>query len=318
MAEKANHHFIPQFYLRNFSGAGDRRKSKVFCFDQSTKKSFETLVRNVGSRRHFFQINVEGFDPNHVEDGMAEIEGEISGHLAEVIAARKFPSEAHYSSVMTLMANVAVRNPRFRSMTEKFHLQIVNRMIKLLLKDRDRFTENVKQVRKNGVPIRDDITYEEMKNFIESDQYKIVIDQTYLIVLELDAVPTVLKQLVRRNWSFVSAAPGSTYITCDDPVVLDWADGKASPYSPGFGVQNTIVLFTISPELALIGLFVEQPVQRDHLRDEVAALNTSIARHSTKQLYARDDSFELHIKTESFVRGRDLGAALSRQARLQG
>ncbi|UZF95009.1 DUF4238 domain-containing protein [Bosea sp. NBC_00550] len=96
MAEKANHHFIPQFYLRNFSPPGDRRQAKVFCFDQSTRKTFETLVRNVGSRRHFFRIDVEGYDPNHIEDGMAKIEGEISPHLAEAIETKSFPSDAHF------------------------------------------------------------------------------------------------------------------------------------------------------------------------------------------------------------------------------
>lgn len=315
MAEKANHHFIPQFYLRNFSVGGDKRKAKVFCYDQSTRKSFETLVRNVGSRRHFFRIDVKGFDPNHIEDGMAEIESEISGHLAEAIAAKGFPSDAHFSSVMLLMANVAVRNPRFRSMNEEFHLKIVNGMMGMMLKDRDRFQDSVKEARENGVPIRDDINYEDMRAFIDRGGYEIAIDRTYLIGLELQAVQPALEQLARRSWSFVSAEPGCTYATSDDPVILDWADGKPRPYSPGFGLQNTIVMFTISPELALVGLFVKQPAQRDHRRDQVAALNTSIARYATKQLYARDGSFELHTRTEPYVRGQDLGGALERQAR---
>jgi hypothetical protein len=90
------------------------------------------------------------------------------------------------------------------------------------------------------------------------------------------------------------------------------------PYSPGFGLQKTIVMFTISPELALIGLFVKQPAQRDHRREQVAALNTSIARYATKQLYARDGLFEIHTRTEPYIRGRDLGAALERQASRRG
>jgi hypothetical protein len=163
--------------------------------------------------------------------------------------------------------------------------------------------------------MRGDIKYEEMKDFIDRGEYEIAIDQTYLIGLELQAVQTVLEQLARRSWSFVSAAPGCTYTTSDDPVVLDWVDGKPTPFSPGFGLQNTIVMFTISPELALVGLFVNQPAQRDHRRDQVAALNTSIARYATRQLYARDGSFEINTMTEPYVRGRDLGAALERQAR---
>ncbi len=168
MAEKVNHHFIPQFYLRNFSGSFDKRKAKVFCYDQSTQKTFETLVRNVGSRRHFFRIDIEGFDPNYIENGMADIEGVISTHLAESIAAKRFPSDDHFSSVMLLMANMAVRNPRFRRMTEEFHIKVVHGMIGMILKDKERYEDFIEQARLNGVPIRNDIKYEEMKAFIES------------------------------------------------------------------------------------------------------------------------------------------------------
>ncbi|MBY3031169.1 DUF4238 domain-containing protein [Rhizobium leguminosarum] len=198
MAEKANHHFIPQLYLRNFSAGRDRRKAKVFCFDQSTNKTFETLVRNVGSRRHFFRINVEGLDPNHVEDGMAEIEGEIAPLLEEVIATRSFPSHKHFSAVMTLMGNVAVRNPRFRSMLEDLHVKMANGMMRAVLQDKERFRDSIKQARDNGAPIRDDISYEDMKSFIDRGEFNIAIDQTYLINLELDAVPTCVEQL--SNW----------------------------------------------------------------------------------------------------------------------
>jgi hypothetical protein len=316
VAEKANHHFIPQFYLRNFSPAGDRRKAKVFCVDQSTRKSFETLVRNVGSRRHFFRINLEGYDPNHVEDAMAEVEGEISHHLADAIETNRFPSDLHFSFVMLLMGNMAVRNPRFRSKIEDLHLKVIKGMMGAMLQDKQRFDDSLRQARADGVPIRDDIKYQDMKDLIARGEYSVMIDQTYLIGLELKLVPTVIEQLARRSWSFISAAPDTTYATCDDPVVLAWADGDdRRPYSPGFGLMGTIVMFPITPGLALIGLFERQPATRDHRRDQVAAMNTSIAKNATKQLYARDGSFELHTRTEPYVQGKDLAASLERQAR---
>lgn len=319
MSETVNHHFIPQFYLRGFSDAGDKRKAQVFVFDQSTKKSFRTLVRNIGARRNFFRIEAEGFDPNHVEDGMAEIEGEIAPRLTEIIETKSFPSNEHFTSIMMLMGNVAVRNPRFRSMTEDFHIKIANRIIALSLQDKNRFHDSIREAREQGAPIRDDICYEDMKEFTERKQYKIAIDQTYLIGLELDAVPTVVEQLARRSWSFASAPAGTSFITCDDPVVLAWADGKdRGPYSPGFGLEGTIVMFPIAPELALIGLFVEQPPNRKFRRDQVADINTSIAKNATKQLYARDGEFEINTRSGLYTLGRNLPTVLGRQAKGRG
>jgi hypothetical protein len=319
MSETVNHHFIPQFYLRGFSDAADRRKAQVFVFDQSTRKSFRTLVRNIGARRNFFRIEAEGFDPNHVEDGMAEIEGEIAPRLAEVIATKSFPSNEHFTSVMLLMGNVAVRNPRFRSMLEDFHVKVAGGMMRASLQDKERYQDSIKQAREGGAPIRDDISYEDMKDFIDGGNYNIAIDQTYLIGLELEAVPTCVEQLARRSWSFISAPEGATFVTCDDPVVVAWSDGKdRGPYSPGFGLEGTIVMFPLSPELALIGLFVKQPTNRAFRRDQVTEMNTSMAKNATKQIYARDSEFELHTRTEPYTRGKDLAAALGRQGKVKG
>ncbi|MES0033555.1 DUF4238 domain-containing protein [Mesorhizobium sp. M0040] len=201
-------------------------------------------------------------------------------------------------------------------MIENFHLKVVNGVMKMMLQDKDRFDGSVKQARANGVPIRDDISYEDMRDFIDRGEYKVAIDQTYLIGLELEAVPTAVEQLARRSWSFASATPETTYATCDDPVVLAWADGTdRRPYSPGFGLAGTIVMVPITPKLALIGLLNKQPAARIYRRDQVAGMNTSIAKNATKQLYARDGSFELHTRTEPYVQGKDLGASLERQAR---
>ena len=313
MAEKANHHFIPQFYLRDFSGGGESRKAKVFCVDTETGKSFTTQVRNVGSRRHFFRVDLDGYDPNHIEDEMSKIEAEISVHLGEVIAAGEFPSDEHFTSIMMLMANVACRNPRFRTTLEDFHKQLAKGLMSASLQTKDRWESLEADAKAAGAPLQDDITYEQMKDFVESGGYDINIDQTFLIGIELQAIEPIIEKLAQRNWCFVTAEEGSAYVTSDDPVVLDWSDGALTPYSPGFGLTNTIVMFPLSPKRALIGMFKDIPSSGWHERDQVAALNTSIARQATKQLYARDGEFELHTRSEQFVKGRDLVASLARE-----
>lgn len=318
MSDTVNHHFIPQFYLRNFSESANKRKAQVFVFDQSTMKSFRTLVRNIGARRNFFRVEVEGFDPNYVEDGMAEIEGEIAPRLAEVIETKGFPTDEHLHSVMLLMGNLAVRNPRFRSTIEDPIIKLVSGAMKVSLQSKCRYDYLIRQAQDDGVPIRSDISYEDMRAFVDRGNYKIAINQTYLIGLELDAVLRVVELLTRRSWAFVSAPAGSTFTTCDDPVVLAWADGEdRGLYSPGFGLKETVVMFPISPELALIGLFAEQPRNRIFRRDQVAAVNTSLAKYATAQLYARDGEFELHTRTMPYIRGKDLAAALGRRAKTE-
>lgn len=280
----------------------------MFVFDSDTKKSFITLVRNIGSRRHFNRIEAHGVGPNHIEDAMSEIEAEIAPHLQQVIEARAFPSPEHFNSIMNLMTLLSVRNPRLRANMTAFHKEIVERVMGLSVSTKEMWESQVRQMRKSGVPVKEDVAYEDMKRFHDERNYEIIIDQTHLITLELKMVEPVLEQLSHRSWSFACAPVGHQFITCDDPTVLSWTEKvkQPNPWSPGHGLQNTIVMFTLSPEVALVGLFEHLPERSDYRPDQVSALNNAVARHSRKQIYARDGGFMLHLKNRQFVRGDEL------------
>ncbi|WP_420586539.1 DUF4238 domain-containing protein [Ruegeria sp.] len=306
MATKANHHFIPQFYLRGFSD-GVGRKAKVFTFDSDTKTAFVTLVRNVGSRRHFFRIEADGVDPNAIEDAMAVIEGEFAAHLADVIKAKAFPTPEHFNSVMNILANISVRNPRLRELMSDFHKDIAERVSHMMLSSKEVWESQTEKMRRDGYPVNDDLTYEDMKEFHESKNYDIIIDQTHLIQMEFKMLDPVLECSARRNWCFVSAPEGHQYICSDDPVVLSWIDEtNKGPYPPGHGLKGTMVFFPLTSNLLLIGTYEDLPKQMTHEPFQVVATNTHIARYSTKQIYARDGSFLIDLHNRSNVRGEDL------------
>lgn len=306
METKANHHFVPQFYLRGFAD-GIGRKAKVFTFDSETKSSFTTLVRNVGSRRHFFRVEADGFDPNAVEDAMSEIEAQFASHLSEVIEAKAFPTPEHFNSVMNILANISVRNPRLRGLMEGFHKDIAERISSIMLSSKETWEAQTQKMRDDGYPVNDDISYEEMKEFHESKQYDIIIDQTHLIGMEFKMLDPVLECSAHRNWCYVSAPEGFQYICSDDPVVLSWIDeSNKGPYPPGHGLKGTMVFFPLCSDLLLVGTFEELPEQMAHAPYQVVAANTHIARYSTKQIYARDGSFLINLRDRENVRGEDL------------
>ncbi len=277
-------------------------------FDSDTKKSFTTLVRNIGSKRNFNKVEAHGVDPNHVEDGMAEIEAEIAPHLQQVIEAKAFPSLEHFNSTMNLMAFLSARNPRLRGNLSDFHKRVVDGMMRLSLTSKEIWSSQIKRMRDSGLPVKEDVSYEDMKRFHKEKNYEIIVDQTYMIGLELGMVEPVLEQLSRRSWCFAAAPKDHQFITCDDPTVLVWNESvkQPNPYSPGHGLQNTIVILTLSPNLALVGLFADQPERSNYSHEQVTALNTDVAQHSRNQIYARDDNFLLHLKARSNVRGSDL------------
>lgn len=315
MAEKANHHYIPQFYLRGFSN-GVGRKAKVFVFDSSTNKSFETLVRNVGSKRHFNKVEYVNADTNAIEDSLSGLESDMAPFLLEVIESRSFPSHDHFSYVMNLLALLSVRNPRFRKQMADFHIDVIERMTSLNLASKARWDEITENMKRDGAIGGDDIiSYESMKKFHEEKDYDIEIDQTYLIDHEFKLIGPILEQLSRRSWCFISAQEGSQYISSDDPVTLIWTDSRPDQfYGPGHGLIGTSLYFPISSHVTLLGTFEPILEKEEYNPAQVAALNTVMARQSRNQIYARDGSFRMHLRDYRNVRGDEMSELLRRDS----
>lgn len=313
MGAKANHHYVPQFYLRNFA-VGVGRKARVVLFDAENRRLVPTRVRNVGSEHHFNRVDADGHDPNHVEDALAKLEGEMAGPLAEVIEARAFPTDEHFTYVMNLAALLSVRNPRMRGQMEKFHQDVAQKVMDVLVSSEEVWEHNAQRMKADGIELSGNVTYEDMKRFRDEQRYTIEIDQTHLIGLEFEVVPSVLETLARRNWCFAIAPSGGQYITSDNPVCLEWSDNRDyGPFSPpAHGKQGTSLVFPISSDVVLIGTFEDEPQRIFHDEGQVTSVNTIVARHSRRQIYARDAGFRLHLKNHQNVRGSDLPTVFGR------
>ena len=72
MPTARRHHYIPEFYLKGFA-APRKKVAQVTVFDRRSRAPFVAAISNVGVERDFNRIDAEGYTPDHVEKGMAEI-----------------------------------------------------------------------------------------------------------------------------------------------------------------------------------------------------------------------------------------------------
>jgi len=79
----------------------------------------------------------------------------------------------------------------------------------------------MENARVDGVDIPTGVTYEQMRDFVERDAYKIQIPRESNIQLELGILKDIIKLLYNRKWSlFTPDNPDSHFVSCDHPVVL--------------------------------------------------------------------------------------------------
>jgi len=82
-------HYVPQFYLRKFTGA----KDMLLVFDREKKETYRSKPLGVAAQRDFNRIDVEGMDANAVEKVLSEFEGETAPHLDRIIANKSIADQ---------------------------------------------------------------------------------------------------------------------------------------------------------------------------------------------------------------------------------
>jgi len=301
-----HHHYLSQCYLKGFT-KGCSKKSKITVIDLKEKKRFETVPRNVGGIRDFNRIEVDGVDPNIIETSLAQFEGEAASALRYVEEQLTFEGEAR-ELILNLIAILAIRSPEMREHWRKFQAQIAERIMDLSIATKERWESQIRQMKESGIKVDENVSYEDVKKFHESKQYKIEVAREHHIHMELVGVEAILPYLDSRNWLLIKSTNESgPFITTDNPVNLTWKEpGKIPPFyrnSPGYGMKNTQVYFPISKDLALVGEFDGHVGIIDATKELVAMLNSKLLMFAYKQIYTPKIGFFFLGKTGEILEG---------------
>jgi hypothetical protein len=293
------HHYIPQCYLRGFTNGGGK-KSKLRVLDAKTRSSFETGTHNVGARRDFLKVDIEGLPPDAHESEMSAFEGDLARTLRAVGEKRSINAE-ELEIILNFLGLLAIRNPAFRENFTGFMDDVLSKMMRLSLATKERWEGQVAQMKEKGVDLPD-IPYEEMKRFVEDKQYELTLKTDFHIHYEFVGLDAILPHLFNRTWLLVEATDESgPFITSDHPVSLRWKHPEKIPpfyrNSPGFGMRDTQILFPLSKNLALIGEYEDVEWEGDIVSATapsglVESINSMLIGTSREQIYAPSFNFK--------------------------
>lgn len=284
-----NHHYVPQGYLAGFTDTGTR-DGKLHVFDLSTGSSFQTRPRNVAAERDFNRVEIDGQDPDFLEKSLgALLEDKTTLAIRRIAQAQKFTGDDDFTYVINLLCLLVVRNPRARRSLASAKRQSAKIIGEMLVSDKKIWEHHNRKAREAGYVSGPDVSFEQMKAFIDGGEYTIEVDTHALVRTELSVFDDILRCLGARVWSLLNAAPDAPdFITCDHPVTLVFKDPN-SEGPIGVGLHETELVFPIIPRHAFLGVYENplKPVVSVKPKD-VAAMNTRVIRHADRQLYSRE------------------------------
>lgn len=288
-----NMHYLPQCYLKGFAKAPSK-KSQLHVYDLKQGRWFPTIPRNVGARRDFNAVQVEGLAPDEVESWLSRFEAKFDALLTLMRETFAMPTGEEYENLMALIALIAVRNPLARENHNKFLIEVAEQIADLTLASKERYESVVQQIKDEGRSPGPEIPYEDMVKFREGGQYKIKVGNTMNVFSEMKVFPEIAALLGQRHWSLVIAGKeAGHFVCCDHPVSLTWSSTELQKgfRPPGYGLTSTEVAFPVTKELALVGTFEGDDRVVTGNAEMVALINSRIVSYCDWQIYSPRPEF---------------------------
>lgn len=142
MKDNINQHYVPQYYLNNFSNNGH-----IHIYDLKEKKPFANSIRNIAYKNHFYNVDTNFFNKiieNEIFEDEDFIDKLINKHNESIMAAffnsfnptreriiNKDNSETisivDFHSLVDFIIIQTYRNPKFQLFFEKIQEQILTK-----------------------------------------------------------------------------------------------------------------------------------------------------------------------------------------------
>lgn len=284
------HHYLPQAYLAAFTRTGSK-DDQFFVLDVHSGRPFSTSPINVAVERDFNRVDIEGRSIDAIEQALSPFEEQAVMAIRNVIESEKFPNEEDCNWILNLLGLIAVHNPQLRKSFNRSREQLIHCIGDLLVSDKKIWEHHVKKAREFVENINDDVSFDNMKQFIEERKYRLEFSPEGNLRVEFHAFDKLLPILGQRTWSvLVAPNDGPEFICSDHPVTLVWKSGKVG--SVGYGLKETEVFFPLGRNIAFYGVFETPLKPAVKLKpDHVAMMNRRVILNAERHVFSALESF---------------------------
>jgi len=281
------HHYVPRTYLAGFTDAEER----LFVTHKDTGKVRRSRPIREAHQRDYYRLE-EGDDLLAVEKFFGQFEDRWPEVRRAVLDAHGLPDDPELRAfLMGFMSAQVVRVPGTLDGWDRFHDEVLKKVAWYLTATPEAWAAHVERMREAGDPVPN-VSYEEMRKFVLSEDYTITLDQNSRLAPLVQATPAMAEMLARRTWTLVESE--LDFITSDRPVTVCWNDPPKGLWPPpGLGVRGTTVMFPMTSRAALIGMF-EGPFPTTTANEMlVGILNMWSAYYATRFLYNSAEDFRV-------------------------
>ena len=306
------HHYVPKFYLAGFTASGSK-DDYLYVLDQTVPKQFRAKPAELAHQQDFYIIETDDEqDRMAIENMFSEIEGLAAPVIKQIATTHCLPNINDQIKLLHFVSIMAMRVPSAISLLNQ-PVEIASKMLlRQIVQNRQVWDNIIAQAKAKGQKI-EDVSYEQMKEFIESDSYEITTGQNGKIHSILLSIAIILPLLLHRTWSLlISKEKDANFICSDRPVSLERTTKMYYFSRPGFGMTNTQIMIALNKDVALIGNFGGKPQLAQGSQKDVAIINSQTAINA-RFLFSSQQDFIWYKKDGTIGRIEDLFEAIEQE-----
>ncbi len=289
------HHYVPQFYLGNFSLSGTKDDS-LWVFDKKTNRQWKASIDDIACQRNFYTVEFKDGTPDEVEKAFSKMEDIAAPIIKQIIETNAFPSQNDFMELITFIAISASRGPGARKTLAEPFEEVSNRIFELCTASPERYYASMERLKKVGYDVKD-VPYEDMLQFIQEKRYTLEFHNNFHVHNIFAGIDAIIACLINRNWSLFFNTNDDMQFICPDRTVYIMPNEPIEPsmWGIGFGSPKTDLVVPLSKNTILIGRYEEIEPIKNISPKAVAIYNNYTFIYSTQYMYSTNQDIQFFV-----------------------
>jgi Protein of unknown function (DUF4238) len=226
--QTVNQHYVTAGYLAGFT-LGGTRYSPFFIYSPAGSPVRESVPDRVGVERHYHDIDIPRFRPDHLEVKFQEIEGPACALFRTLSAnpGRPLITDSEKESALMFFAVQAARVPQSKAKYEGLMLGGGRAFLEAMAYSPESFSRVVSVAQRYGVPIREH-EQERLRETVDGGHIFPIADKTQLAVGIFRLAYAILDKLDGMHYTLWYSKGPDWFVCSDHPVGIFYsvsADG---------------------------------------------------------------------------------------------
>ncbi len=303
----ANDHYVPQFYLRNFSPAGAR--GKIWCYERKKQPRLRG-IKSVASEEDFYTLKVDipFFEKDKLDQMNRVMESDAAPLITRLLTVPKIDLSANEKEKLAMfIACLAVRNPHSQESLMNLDITVRKELMKITAEDKEGFEKHARNLGIDDSP--DDL--EKLRHeILEFDKhYRVGYERgtewdDLFLLMGFDSAFKIAPILLDKHWCLLESDSSRVFVTSDNPVVRV----RPANYPPqlGLGFLPADILLPLSPKRCLALSNDRPPMELLRAkRERIISANEYIIWNAHRQVFANIRSEDIRKVFEETIEGHN-------------